>query len=77
LKHIKASLEEAVKRCPRTFYQELATKKLHSEKSKDENKENEENQQSNNGRYGVDQRLDQVTHRRPVSSNKNRINING
>ena len=67
LKHSEASLEEAVKGRPWTFYQEFSTKKLHPKKSKDENEENKKNQQSHNGRYRVDQWLDQVTHSWPVS----------
>ena len=47
-----------------------ATKYLHAQEGKDEDEQNEQNQQSVDRGDGVDQRLHQVTHRRPVSRHK-------
>ena len=69
-------MEEVVKSCSGFHLhsiQKLATKELHSQQGKDENEKNKKNQQSDDGGDRVDQRLDQVTHRRPVSKKQNNL----
>ena len=47
---------------------ELAAEDLHAEQRENEYEEEEDNEERRNGRDRVDQRLDQVPHRRPVSA---------
>ena len=70
LKDGKTGLAEVVKSTPRLFILEAAAKNLHSEQGENEYKEDEKDEQRIDGCYGVDQTLDQITHRGPVSGIK-------
>ena len=48
----------------------LATKELHSQKGKDDDKEEKEEQQADDGFHGVEKRHDQVPERCPVPANR-------
>ena len=70
LKDCETGLAEVVKSSPRFFILEPAAKDLHSEQRENEYKEDEEDEQGIDRGDGVDQTLDQITHRGPVSGIK-------
>ena len=70
LKDCETGLAEVVKSSPRFFILEPAAKDLHSEQRENEYKEDEQDEQGIDRGDGVDQTLDQITHRGPVSGIK-------
>ena len=63
-------MAKVVKSSPRFFILEASAKDLHPEQRENEYKEDEENEQGIDRGDGVDQTLDQITHRGPVSGIK-------
>ena len=70
LKDCETGLAEVVKSSPRFFILEASAKDLHSEQRENEYKEDEQDEQGIDRGDGVDQTLDQITHRGPVSGIK-------
>ena len=70
LKNCETGLAKVVKSSPRFFILEASAKDLHSEQRENEYKEDEQDQQGIDRGDGVDQTLDQITHRGPVSGIK-------
>ena len=74
LEHRQTGLRESVKVGPRSgTVWELSSENLHPQQGENKDEEEEDNKQGINGRDGVDQRLDQVTHRSPVPRKRDQV----